>query len=179
MFLLIISLLNKLWVNSDEYVLTSVQYTLGGSHLLFATPSECSWISMKTSGILLHILQICTSYFIHLYLIIFNFFAFPLFQWNFYVRLQGVPISYPQLLLNLWVDFNENFRHSSTYIGDVHPKAMQMLYEIWLFSIVLVSHIEKWILSYHTWGGTHHLSTIPPWPVNGFQWNMCKSTAKW
>jgi hypothetical protein len=103
---------------------------------------------MKTSGILLHILQICTSYFIHLYLIIFNFFAFPLFQWNFYVRLQGVPISYPQLLLNLWVDFNENFRHSSTYIGDVHPKAMQTLYEIWLFSIVLVSHIEKWILSF-------------------------------
>jgi hypothetical protein len=77
---------------------------------------------MKTSGIRLHILQMCTSYFIHLYLIIFNFFAFPLFQWNFYVRLQGVPISYPQLLLhvNLWVDFNENFRHSSTYIGDVH-----------------------------------------------------------
>ena len=56
---------------------------------------------------------------------------------------------------------------------------IQMLYEIWLFSIVLVSHIEKWILSYHTWGGTHHLSTIPPWLVNGFQWNMCKSTAKW
>ena len=56
---------------------------------------------------------------------------------------------------------------------------IQMLYEIWLFSIVLVSHIEKWILSYHTWGGTHHLSTIRPWPVNGFQWNMCKSTAKW
>jgi hypothetical protein len=111
------------------------------------TPPECSWISMKTSGILLHILQICTSYFIHLHLIIFNFFAFPLFQWNFYVRLQGVPISYPQLLLNLWVDFNENCRHSSTYIGDVHPKAMQMLYEIWLFSIVLVSHIEKWMLS--------------------------------
>ena len=80
-------------------------------------------------------------------LIIINFFAFPLFQWNFYVRLQGVPISYPQLLLNLWVDFNENCRHSSTYIGDVHPKAMQMLYEIWLFSIVLVSHIEKWMLS--------------------------------
>jgi hypothetical protein len=50
-----------------------------------------------------------------------------------YVWLQGVPISYPQLLLNLWVDFNENFRHSSTHIGDVHPKAMQMLYEIWLF----------------------------------------------
>ena len=119
----------------------------GGAHLLFATPPECSWISMKTSGILLHILQICTSYFIHLYLIIFNFFAFPLFQWNVYVRLQGVPISYPQLLLNLWVDFNENCRHSSTYIGDVHPKAMQMLYEIWLFSIVLVSHIEKWMLS--------------------------------
>ena len=94
---------------------------------------------MKTSGILLHILQICTSYFIHLYLIIFNFFAFLLFQWNFYVRLQGVPISYPQLLLNLWVDFNENFRHSSTYIRDVHPKAMQLLYEIWLFSIVLLS----------------------------------------
>ena len=90
----------------------------GGTHLLFATPPECSWMSMKTSGILLHILQICTSYFIHLYLIIFNFFAFPLFQWNFYVRLQGVPISYPQLLLILWVDFNENFRHSSTYIGD-------------------------------------------------------------
>jgi hypothetical protein len=118
-------------------------------------------------------------YFIHLYLIIFNFFAFPLFQWNFYVRLQGIPISYPQLLLNLWVDFNENFRHSSTYIGDVHPKAMHMLYEIWLISIVLVSHIAKWILSYHTWGGTHHLSTIPPWHVNGFQWNMCKYTAKW
>ena len=94
-----------------------------------------------------NVLQMCTSYFIHLYLIIFNFFAFPLFQWNVYVRLQGVPISYPQLLLNLWVDFNANCRHSSTYIGDVHPKAMQMLYEIWLFSIVLVSHIEKWMLS--------------------------------
>ena len=61
----------------------------GGAHLLFATPRECSWISMKTSGILLHILQICTSYFIHLYLIIFNFFAFPLFQWNFYVKTSG------------------------------------------------------------------------------------------
>ena len=60
------------------------------------------------------------NYIIHLYLIIFNFFAFPLFKWNFYIRLEGVPISYPQLLLNLWVDFNENFRHSSTYIGDVH-----------------------------------------------------------
>lgn len=59
----------------------------------------------------------------------FQFFCFPLIPMN-YVRLQGVPISYPQLLLNLWVDFNENFRHSSTYIGDVHPKAMQMLYEI-------------------------------------------------
>jgi hypothetical protein len=44
---------------------------------------------MKTSGILLHILQICTSYFIHLYLIIFNFFAFPLFQWNFYAKTSG------------------------------------------------------------------------------------------
>jgi hypothetical protein len=117
-----------------------------------------------------------------LYICIWLFSIFLLSPYSneiFMLRLQGVPISYPQLLLNLWVDFNENFRHSSTYIGDVHPKAMQMLYEIWLFSIVLVSHIEKWILSYHTWGGTHHLSTIPPWPVNGFQWNMCKSTAKW
>jgi hypothetical protein len=118
-----------------------------------------------------HILYICIW--------LFSIFLLSPYSNEIFVRLQGVPISYPQLLLNLWVDFNENFRHSSTYIGDVHPKAMQMLYEIWLFSIVLVSHIEKWILSYHTWGGTHHLSTIPPWPVNGFQWNMCKSTAKW
>ena len=119
-----------------------------------------------------HILYIC----IWLFSI---FLLSPYSNEMFMLGLQAVPILYPQLLLNLWVDFNENFRHSSTYIGDVHPKAMQMLYEIWLFSIVLVSHIEKWILSYHTWGGTHHLSTIPPWPVNGFQWNMCKSTAKW
>ena len=38
----------------------------------------------------------------------------------FMLRLEGVLISYPQPLLNLWVDFNANFRHSSTYIGDVH-----------------------------------------------------------
>ena len=38
----------------------------------------------------------------------------------FMLRLEEVLISYPQPLLNLWVDFNENFRHSSTYIGDVH-----------------------------------------------------------
>ena len=110
-----------------------------GSHLLFATPPECSWISMKTSGILLHILQISTSYFIHLYLIIFNFFAFPLFKWNFYVRLEGVPISNPQLLLNLSVDFNENFRHSSTYIGDVHLYKSYMrfdYFQLFWFSIL-------------------------------------------
>jgi hypothetical protein len=89
---------------------------------------------MKTSGILLHILQICTSYFIYICIWLFSIFLFsPYFNEIFMLRLQGVPISFPQPLLNLWVDFNENFRHSSTYIGDVHPKAMQMLYDIMRF----------------------------------------------
>ena len=68
------------------------------------------------------------------YTFVFDYFQFfllsPYSNEIFMLRLQGVPISFPQLLLNLWVDFNENFRHSSTYIGDVHPKDMQMLYEI-------------------------------------------------
>ena len=153
-----------------------------GAHLSFATPPECSWISMKTSGILLHILQICTSYFIHLYLIIFNFFAFPLFQWNFYARLQGVTHLVSTTPPKSVGGFQWKFQTFFYIHWRCTPKGYANAIwhnEIWLFSIVLVSHIEKWILLYHTWGGTHHLSTIPPWPVNGFQWNMCKSTAKW
>ena len=56
----------------------------------------------------------------------------------FMLRLQGVPISYPQLLLNLWVDFNEKFIQTFFYIH-WRCTSIQMLYEIWLFSIVLLS----------------------------------------
>ena len=135
----------------------------GRAHLLFATPPECSWISMKTSGILLHILQICTSYFIHLYLIILNFFAFPLFQWNFYVRLL-VSTTLPKSVGGFQWKFQTFFY--------IHWRCTPKGYTnaIWDLIIFNCFGFPYWKMD---------VVTIPPWPVNGFQWNMCKSTAKW
>lgn len=167
MFLLIISLLNKLWVNSDEYVLTSVHYTLGGlifylqpllnvpgfqwklqaffyiycryaPHILYiciwlfsifllspysneifmlrlqgvpiSYPQLCWWISMKISDILLHTLEMYTQRLCKCYMRFdyFQLFWFPILKNGFcHTILEGVPITYPLSLLDLWMDFNE------------------------------------------------------------------------
>jgi hypothetical protein len=96
-------------------VLNYIFYTGGG--LLFATPPKpvpgFKW-KLQT---FFYIYKCIADVHLIFYTFVFDyfqFFAFPLFKWNFYVRLEGIPNSYQQLLLNLWVDSNENFRHSST-----------------------------------------------------------------
>ena len=95
--------------------------TLLWTDLLFATPRKPVPRFQWKLQTFFYIYCRCASHILYICIWLFSiFFAFPLFKWHFYVRLEEIPISYPQLLLNLWVDFNENFRHSSTYIGDVH-----------------------------------------------------------
>ena len=81
---------------------------------------------MKLSRILLHILQMCTSY------LFWFFFLFFVKFWSFldFVKQTetGGDEHYPKLLLNGWIDFNETFQNSFTHIADVH-----LLFCFWVF----------------------------------------------
>ena len=78
----------------------------------------------------------------------------------------GGHIFYLQPLLNLFLDFNENFRHSFTYIADVHLIFYTFVFDY--FKFFCFPLIPMKCLCY-TSGGTHLVSTTPPKSVGGFQ----------
>ena len=96
---------------------------------------------MKLSKILLHILQMFTSYFVfEFFYFLSNFGHFWTLSnncWNWWESAH-----HPQLLLNGWIDFNETFQNSFTPIADVH-----LLFCFWIISIFLSNCGLFWTLS--------------------------------
>ena len=69
----------------------------------------------------------------------------------------------------MFLDFNENLRHSFTYIADMHLIFYTFVFVIFNF---FAFPLFQWNFYVKTSGGTHLVSTTPPKSVGRFQWKF-------